>query len=149
MSRQALVPNGVQRFAAQRRTSSCFGLNAVFTVRSQPRGRPLWPGRGQSLSIAVASAVPARHRARLDQRLSSARLTRPARRGLASTLLQHLCGKERRYATLDDPTLRPLAIEDPALFVQRFEPPVLIDEIRYAPQLSTAASSDCQARSAQ
>jgi predicted AAA+ superfamily ATPase len=50
-------------------------------------------------------------------------------------LLQHLCGNSRRYITLDDPSLRALAVEDPALFLQRFEPPVLIDDIQYAPQL--------------
>lgn len=52
-----------------------------------------------------------------------------------TTLLQHLCGAERRYVTLDDPTLRALAGDDPALFLQRFPPPVLIDEIQYAPGL--------------
>ncbi len=52
-----------------------------------------------------------------------------------TTLLQHLCGAERRYVTLDDPTLRALALEDPALFLQRFPPPVLIDEIQHAPGL--------------
>lgn len=61
-------------------------------------------------------------------------LTGPRQVG-KTTLLRHLCGSERRYVTLDDPTLRTLAIEDPALFLQRFEPPVLIDEIQYAPQL--------------
>jgi len=37
--------------------------------------------------------------------------------------------------TLDDPALRLLAKEDPALFLQRFTAPVLIDEIQYAPEL--------------
>jgi predicted AAA+ superfamily ATPase len=37
--------------------------------------------------------------------------------------------------TLDDPLLLRLAREDPALFLQRFPPPVLIDEIQYAPAL--------------
>jgi predicted AAA+ superfamily ATPase len=61
-------------------------------------------------------------------------LTGPRQVG-KTTLLQHLCEKGRRYVTLDDPALRALAREDPALFLQRFEPPVLIDEIQYAPQL--------------
>jgi len=61
-------------------------------------------------------------------------LTGPRQVG-KTTLLQRLAGKERRYATLDDPTLRGLAQTDPALFLQRYEPPVLIDEIQYAPQL--------------
>jgi predicted AAA+ superfamily ATPase len=61
-------------------------------------------------------------------------LTGPRQVG-KTTLLRHLCGKDRRYVSLDDPALRELATEDPALLLQRFEPPVLIDEIQYAPQL--------------
>jgi predicted AAA+ superfamily ATPase len=52
-----------------------------------------------------------------------------------TTLLQHLGGPERTYVTLDDPLVLRLAREDPALFMQRFPPPVLIDEIQYAPEL--------------
>lgn len=52
-----------------------------------------------------------------------------------TTLLQHLSKQERSYVTLDDPTLAALAREEPALFLQRFQPPILIDEIQYAPQL--------------
>lgn len=61
-------------------------------------------------------------------------LTGPRQVG-KTTLVRHLCPADRRYVTLDDPTLRALAVEDPGLFLQRFEPPVLIDEIQYAPQL--------------
>ena len=61
-------------------------------------------------------------------------LTGPRQVG-KTTVLQHLCGKDRRYVTLDDPNLRALANADPALFLQRFGPPVLIDEIQYAPAL--------------
>lgn len=52
-----------------------------------------------------------------------------------TTLLRHLAGEARRYVTLDDPLVLSLAREDPALFMQRFSGPVLIDEIQYAPQL--------------
>jgi hypothetical protein len=52
-----------------------------------------------------------------------------------TTMLQALCEETRRYVTLDDPLLRELAVADPALFLQRFEPPALIDEIQYAPEL--------------
>ena len=52
-----------------------------------------------------------------------------------TTFLRHLSGKSRTYVTLDDPLLLNLAKEDPALFMQRFPPPVLIDEIQYAPEL--------------
>mgnify|MGYP002797185451 FL=1 len=58
-----------------------------------------------------------------------------------TTLLQKLAGvqrskgKERKYVTLDDPDARYLAKLDPALFLQRYSPPVLIDEIQYATEL--------------
>ena len=52
-----------------------------------------------------------------------------------TTLLRHLAGPERKFVTLDDPLLRQLAVTEPALFLQRYAPPVLIDEIQYAPEL--------------
>ncbi|MGA7982884.1 MAG: AAA family ATPase [Chromatiaceae bacterium] len=52
-----------------------------------------------------------------------------------TTLLRKMAGPERRYVTLDDPLALELAQSDPALFLQRFPPPVLIDEIQYAPGL--------------
>ena len=61
-------------------------------------------------------------------------LTGPRQVG-KTTLLRHLCGEDRHYVTLDDPARRELAGRDPELFLQRFPPPVLIDEIQYAPQL--------------
>lgn len=57
-----------------------------------------------------------------------------------TTLLQKLAEEEqgeirRKYVTLDDPDARYLAKHDPALFLQRYSPPVLIDEIQYATEL--------------
>jgi len=52
-----------------------------------------------------------------------------------TTFLQHLSAPNRTYVTLDDPLLLDLARRDPALFLQRFRPPLLIDEIQYAPEL--------------
>ncbi len=52
-----------------------------------------------------------------------------------TTVLRHLCKETRTYVTLDDPLLLSLAKTEPALFIQRFPPPVLIDEIQYAPEL--------------
>lgn len=53
-----------------------------------------------------------------------------------TTLLKHLAQDCRRtYVTLDDLAVRSLALSDPALFLQRYTPPLLIDEIQYAPQL--------------
>ncbi|HNU68797.1 MAG TPA: ATP-binding protein [Myxococcota bacterium] len=54
-----------------------------------------------------------------------------------TTMLQHLAGPERCRVTLDDPTALRLAREDPGTFFQRYTPPVLIDEIQYAPELLT------------
>ncbi|MFO7802998.1 MAG: AAA family ATPase, partial [Desulfovermiculus sp.] len=52
-----------------------------------------------------------------------------------TTCMRHLAANERTYVSLDDPLVLSLAKEDPALFMQRFPPPVLIDEIQYAPEL--------------
>jgi len=52
-----------------------------------------------------------------------------------TTLLQKESSGGRNYVTLDDPLLRELACTEPALFLQKYDPPVLIDEIQYAPQL--------------
>ena len=52
-----------------------------------------------------------------------------------TTALRHLAGKDRSYVTLDDPLALELAHRDPALFLERYHPPVLIDEVQYAPQL--------------
>ena len=39
------------------------------------------------------------------------------------------------YVTLDYPQIRLLAKSDPELFLQQYRPPVIIDEIQYAPEL--------------
>lgn len=52
-----------------------------------------------------------------------------------TTLLQDLREPDRGYVTLDDPLALQLARTDPALFLARFPPPVLIDEVQYAPEL--------------
>ncbi len=54
-----------------------------------------------------------------------------------TTVLQHMAEEGRTYVTLDDPTVRELALENPGLFFQRYAPPILIDEIQYAPNLFT------------
>ncbi|MDO8588841.1 MAG: ATP-binding protein [Armatimonadota bacterium] len=52
-----------------------------------------------------------------------------------TTFLRHLSEPERAYVSLDDPLVLDLARRDPVLFLQRFRPPLLIDEIQYAPAL--------------
>ena len=57
-----------------------------------------------------------------------------------TTMLKMLAEKEnigREYVTLDDLSLRELAKRDPALFLQLHKPPILIDEVQYAPELFT------------
>ena len=52
-----------------------------------------------------------------------------------TTMLQACAGAERNYVSLDNLENRNLAQTDPALFLQHFKAPLLIDEIQYAPQL--------------
>lgn len=55
-----------------------------------------------------------------------------------TTMLQKLMeGTDRGYVSLDDLHERNLAKTDPELFLQLHKPPVLIDEVQYAPELFT------------
>lgn len=55
-----------------------------------------------------------------------------------TTLLEACAESERNYVTLDDPQEAELARSDPALFFQRHPPPLIVDEIQYAPELFRA-----------
>lgn len=61
-------------------------------------------------------------------------LTGPRQVG-KTTLLKKLADENRKYVSLDNPTYRELAKSEPELFLQRFSPPVIIDEVQYAPEL--------------
>lgn len=63
-------------------------------------------------------------------------LTGPRQVG-KSTILKHCAPEGYRYITLDDLDTRELALRDPALFFQKYPPPLIIDEIQYAPNLLT------------
>lgn len=63
-----------------------------------------------------------------------------------TTFLRRVSEPERTYVTLDDPLVLALAKSDPALFMQRFPPPVLIDEIQYAPELLPYIKMACDQR---
>ena len=55
-----------------------------------------------------------------------------------TTMLQKMAeGTDRRYVSLDDLNERNLAKTDPELFLQLHKPPILIDEVQYAPELFT------------
>lgn len=58
-----------------------------------------------------------------------------------TTMLKHLMEQEeaegihRVYVSMDDTALRQAAVSDPALFLQRYDLPILIDEVQKAPEL--------------
>jgi len=52
-----------------------------------------------------------------------------------TTLLRNAAEKGRTFVSLDDPDIRSLARRDPVLFLQSYPPPLIIDEIQYAPEL--------------
>ena len=55
-----------------------------------------------------------------------------------NTLLNHLAStyeKKINYISLDNLLIRKQAIEDPELFLRTYEPPLIIDEFQYAPDL--------------
>ena len=75
----------------------------------------------------------------LNKFYSAILLTGPRQAG-KTTMLRKLAEREnfgREYVTLDDLAERDMAKNDPALFLQLHKPPVLIDEVQYAPELFT------------
>ncbi|MDO5414457.1 MAG: ATP-binding protein [Bacillota bacterium] len=64
-------------------------------------------------------------------------LTGPRQVGKTTMLQKLMAESDRRYVTLDDLNERALAKNDPELFLQLHKPPVLIDEVQYAPELFT------------
>lgn len=75
----------------------------------------------------------------LSKSYSAILLTGPRQAG-KTTMLRSLAEKEnigREYVTLDDLNTRDMAKNDPALFLQLHKPPMLIDEVQYAPELFT------------
>ena len=61
-------------------------------------------------------------------------LTGPRQVG-KTTLLEMCATKKMQYVTLDDLEVRHMAQNDPGLFIQTYKPPLIIDEVQYAPQL--------------
>lgn len=75
----------------------------------------------------------------LSKSYSAILITGPRQSG-KTTMLKTLAEKEnigREYVTLDDLSVREMAKNDPAMFLQLHKPPVLIDEVQYAPELFT------------
>lgn len=76
---------------------------------------------------------------KLNEQYPAILVTGPRQVG-KTTMLQKLIefeGKNRHYVSLDDLNVRALAKSDPAMFFQIHQPPVLIDEVQYAPELFT------------
>jgi predicted AAA+ superfamily ATPase len=61
-------------------------------------------------------------------------LTGPRQSGKTTTL-KHLFSKDRRYISLEPPDIRAAAAEDPRGFLSMYPPPVIFDEVQYAPEL--------------
>ena len=62
-------------------------------------------------------------------------LSGPRQVGKTTMLKKLMEGTERNYVSLDDLQERELARTDPELFLQLNKPPILIDEVQYAPEL--------------
>ncbi|MCI6349766.1 MAG: AAA family ATPase [Tenericutes bacterium] len=60
-----------------------------------------------------------------------------------STFLKNIKEPGRKYVTLDDLELRALANKDPKTFINKYLPPVIIDEIQYAPKLLSYIKMIC------
>ena len=75
----------------------------------------------------------------LSKFFSALLITGPRQAG-KTTMLKELAKREeigRGYVSLDDLNTRDMAKNDPKLFLQLHKPPVIIDEVQYAPELFT------------
>lgn len=79
------------------------------------------------------------HITELSKSWSAILLTGPRQSG-KTTMLKNLADKEgigREYISLDDLTVREMAKSDPKMFLELHKPPIIIDEVQYAPELFT------------
>lgn len=75
----------------------------------------------------------------LSKSFSALLITGPRQAG-KTTMLKELAAREgigRNYVSLDDLNTRDMAKNDPKLFLQLHKPPIIIDEVQYAPELFT------------
>jgi len=52
-----------------------------------------------------------------------------------TTVFENCDSENRKYVSLDNMEIREMAAQDPQRFLERYEAPLVIDEIQYAPQL--------------
>lgn len=71
---------------------------------------------------------------RISKTFPALMLTGPRQSG-KTTMLNCLSEDGRRYVSLDDPGDRLFAKTEPSAFLERYSPPVIIDEIQYAPEI--------------
>src|SRR5450759_1006639 len=72
-------------------------------------------------------------------------LTGPRQSG-KTTLLQHLFAEDYRYVSLEPPDVRAAALEDPRGFLDTFGPPVIFDEVQYAPGILSYVKEQIDSR---
>jgi len=87
--------------------------------------------RERTLSVVVQRAAAT---------LRAVVVTGPRQSG-KTTLVRRLFGSTHCYCSLDEPTVRAQALASPSLVLARFPPPVILDEIQYAPSSCTTSSS--------
>lgn len=58
-----------------------------------------------------------------------------ARQTGKSTICKTLFRHSHKYVSLEDPDIRKQALDDPRTFLKNYSPPVIFDEIQYAPEL--------------
>jgi predicted AAA+ superfamily ATPase len=61
-------------------------------------------------------------------------LTGPRQSG-KTTILKRLFARQFQYVSLEPPDVRASAMEDPRTFLEMYPPPVIFDEVQYAPDL--------------
>lgn len=61
-------------------------------------------------------------------------ITGPRQSG-KTTLVKKLFDKKFSYVSLDNPSIRLQAVKEPELFLKNYPPPLIIDEIQYAPKI--------------
>jgi predicted AAA+ superfamily ATPase len=71
---------------------------------------------------------------RASREFSAVVLTGPRQSG-KTTLLKHLFSGSHKYVSLEPPDIRAIAETNPRGFLDNYKPPVIFDEIQYAPSL--------------